>query len=154
MTRGKTLEDSELLRLLKAAIERGDVDVRLDTRRQHHIDSPLYREGDSSLWLYGSIGAVLASLYFFGWKIALAVMAVAAAFMTLVVRRFVAARMRRRFRAELLEKPEDFRKAWRLKGIGFCHKASGELCESPDGLWKSFVLNRCAAPSTDAQPTT
>lgn len=147
------MDDSEILGFLKAAIERGDVDVELDTRRQHHIDSPLYREGDSSLWLYASIGSVLASLYFFGWKIAGVVLVAAAGFMTIVVRRIVAARMRRRFLSETLEKPEDFRKAWRLKGILLRHKASGERCESPANGWRSFVLERCAPPAA-AQRTT
>ena len=144
------MEDSELLNLLKAAVERGDVEVELDTRSQHHVDSPLYREGDSSLFLYGSIGAVLASIYFFGWAVAGIVLLVAVAFMTLVVRRIVAARMRRRFRSEILEKPEDFRKAWRLKGIGFRHKVSGARCESPGDGWRGFVLERCAAPAQSA----
>lgn len=148
------MEDSELLHLLKAAIERGDIEVDLDTRSQHHLDSPLYREGDSSLFVYASIGAVLASLYFFGWAVAGIVLLVVVAFMTLVVRRIVAARMRRRFRSEILEKPEDFRKAWHLKGIGLCHKPSGVRCVSPGDGWRGFVLERCAVPAEPAQPAT
>jgi hypothetical protein len=68
------------------------------------------------------------------------------------VRPFVGKVMRRRLLSEVLMNPDEFRLAWRLRGLGFRHRASGTLCESPDGLWRSFILERCAPP--DAQRTT
>jgi hypothetical protein len=50
----------------------------------------------------------------------------------------------------VLKKPDEFRKMWRLKGIGLSHLPSGTLCESPDGLWRSFILERCARRAVDS----
>jgi len=72
----------------------------------------------------------------------------------LVVRRMVAKLMRRRLLTEVLADPEDFRKAWRLKGIGFRHMPTGTLCESPDGLWRGFIIETCQADGGASQPTT
>jgi hypothetical protein len=146
------VNDSELLALLRAAIIRDDVEMLLDIRRQHHVDSPLYRVSDSSLALYVLMILVAATTYVFGWMAGAGAFAVAVVIYFFAVRRFVAKLMRRRLLNEVLMDPEDFRKAWRLKGIGFRHRASGTLCESPDGLWRSFILERCAPP--EAQRTT
>lgn len=145
----ETLEDKDLLALLQAAIGRGEIEVSLDTKKQHHIDSPVYRENDSSWAVYVLMVTSAAVAYFFGWQIGLAAFATAILIYLVVVRRFVAKRMRQRLLVEVLAKPEDFRKAWRLKGIGFHHKASGVSCESPDGRWRSFILERCGPQRVD-----
>jgi hypothetical protein len=146
------VNDSELLALLCTAIARDDVEVLLDIRRQHHVDSPLYRVSDSSWALYLLMAFVAAATYFLGWRVGIGAFAVAVLIYFFAVRGFVAKMMRRRLLNEVLTNPEDFRKAWRLTGLGFRHRASGTLCESPDGLWRSFILERCAPPG--AQPTT
>ena len=70
---------------------------------------------------------------------------VAGAIYGLGVRPLVASKMRQRLLRDVLADPEDFRKAWKIKGLGFRHEASKTLCESPDGRWRSFVLETCAA---------
>ncbi|HTI86802.1 MAG TPA: hypothetical protein VL966_09365 [Alphaproteobacteria bacterium] len=137
------MEDQELLSSLRAAIDRGDVETSLDIKRQHHVDSPLYRESDSSPFLYVCMLAIGAVGWFYGWQAGIGAFVVAALLYMVGVRRFVAVRMRRRFTNEVLVDPEKFRKAWKLKGLAFRHKASGIVCESPDGLWRSFVIERC-----------
>jgi hypothetical protein len=146
------VNDSDLLPLLRAAILRDEIELLLDIRRQHHVDSPLYRVSDSSLALYVLMIFVAAATYFFGWTAGAGAFAVAVLIYFFGVRRLVANRMRRRLLDEVLMDSEDFRKAWRLQGIGFRHRASGTLCESPDGLWRTFILERCAPP--DLQRTT
>lgn len=117
--------------------------MSLDVKRQHHVDSPLYRESDSSPFLYVSMLAAGAAGWFYGWQAGVGVVIAAALLYIVGVRRFVAARMRRRLTNEVLVDPEKFRKAWKLKGLSFRHKPSGTVCESPDGLWRSFVIERC-----------
>jgi hypothetical protein len=145
----QTLEDKDILALLQAAIARGDVEVSLDIKKQHHIDSPVYRENDSSWAVYALMLTAAAITYFFGWQIGLGAFVVAVLIYLLVIRRLVAKRMRRRLLVEVLAKPEDFRKAWKLKGIGFLHTASGASCESPDARWRSFILERCRPQQGD-----
>jgi hypothetical protein len=139
----ETFEDKDLLALLQAAIGRGEVELSLDVKKQHHIDSPVYRENDSSWAVYALMVASAATAYFFGWQIGLAAFVAAGLIYLFGVKRFVAKRMRQRLLVVVLAKPDDFRKAWRLKGIGFHHKASGASCESPDGRWRSFIIERC-----------
>jgi len=137
------MDDQEILPLLRAAIERGDVDVSLDVKRQHHVDSPLYRDSDSSPFIYISMLLIGAATWFYGWQVGVGVFVAAAVLYMVGVRRFVAARMRKRLMDTVLTDPEQFRKAWKLKGLSFRHKASGTVCESPDGLWRSFAIERC-----------
>jgi hypothetical protein len=146
----QAVEDKDLLAALQAAIGRGEIDVLLDIRRQHHVDSPVYRQSDSSLAVYILLIATSAVTYFAGWQAGLAAAAISVLVYALVVRRFVAKLMRRRLLVEVLADPEDFRKAWKLKGLGFHHKPSGTVCESPDGRWRSFILERCP-PAEAAQ---
>lgn len=145
------MEDKDLLALLRAAIARGDIEVQLDIRRQHHVDSPLYRVSDSSWAVYAMMIVIAGVTYFLGWTAGLIAFACMVLTYMLAVRRMVAKLMRRRLLTEVLVKPDDFRKAWRLKGIGFRHVPTGTLCESPDGLWRGFIIEAC---NTDAQPTT
>jgi hypothetical protein len=144
-----TIEDKDLLGLLQAAINRGEVELSLDVKRQHHIDSPVYRENDSSWAVYVMMLATAAIAYFLGWQFGLAAFAVAVLLYLIVIKRLVAKRMRQRLLVEVLAKPDQFRKAWRLKGIGFQHKASGVSCESPDARWRSFILERCNPQQLD-----
>ncbi|MGE5537355.1 MAG: hypothetical protein ACM30I_01975 [Gemmatimonas sp.] len=137
------MEDQEILPLLRTAVERGDVEVSLDVKRQHHVDSPLYRESDSSPFIYVSMVVIGVAAWFLGWQAGVAVFVLAGLAYMLGVRRYVAIRMRKRLSDVVLADPEQFRKAWRLKGISFRHTASGTVCESPDGRWRSFVLERC-----------
>jgi len=148
------VEDKDLLALLRSAIERGDIELLLNIRRQYHVDSPLYRVSDSSLIVYAMMIVVAAATYFLGWLAGLAALAVMAVIYMVAVRRMVAKRMRRRLLTEVLADPEDFRKAWRLKGIGFRHVPTGTLCESPDGLWRGFIIEACKADGAATQPTT
>ena len=97
---------------------------------------------------------IAASTYFFGWTAGLTALAGMALIYMLVVRRLVAKLMRRRLLTEVLVNPDDFRKAWRLKGIGFRHVPTGVLCESPDGLWRGFIIEACKADGGTPQPTT
>ena len=144
------MEDSELLALLRSAIIRHDVEVVLDVRRQHHVDSPLYRVSDSSWAVYTMMAIVAAITYFLGWRAGAPAAVVCVLIYLFGVRRLVAGMMRRRLATEVLKDPDDFRKMWRLKGVGLSHLPSGALCESPDGLWRSFVLERCAPPAAAA----
>ena len=148
------MEDKDLLALLSAAIARGDIEVQLDIRRQHHVDSPLYRVSDSSLVVYAMMIVVAAVTYFLGWTAALIAFSCMVVIYMLAVRPFVAKLMRRRLLTEVLAVPDDFRKAWRLKGIGFRHVPTGALCDSPDGLWRGFIIEACKADGGTAQPTT
>jgi len=148
------MDDRELLSLLRSAIIRREVEVVLDIRRQHHVDSPLYRVSDSSWAVYVMMAAVAAVTYFFGWEAGVAAFVVCVLIYVLVIRRIVAGLMRRRLATSVLMNVDDFRKMWRLKGIGLCHLASGTLCESPDGLWRSFILERCGPPASDKHQTT
>lgn len=141
------MDDSQLLSLLRSAIIRRDVEIVLDVRRQHHVDSPLYRVSDSSWAVYVMMASVGAVTYFLGWRLGAAAAVVCVLIYMFGVRRLVAGLMRRRLATEVLMKPEEFRKMWRLKGVGLSHLSSGTLCESPDGLWRSFVLERCAPPA-------
>lgn len=143
------MDDRELLGLLRSAIVRREVEVVLDIRRQHHVDSPLYRVSDSSLAVYVMMVVIAAVAYFVGWQAGVIAFAACVLIYAFVIRRLVAALMRRRLATEVLMDAEDFRKTWRIKGIGLCHIPSGTLCESPDGRWRSFVLERCVRP-TDA----
>jgi len=145
----ETLEDKDILALLRAAIDRGEVEVSLDVKKQHHIDSPVYRENDSSWAVYALMVTAAAITYFFGWQIGLGAFAAAVLIYLLVIRRLVAKRMRQRLLVDVLAKPEDFRKAWKLKGIAFRHTSSGISCESPDGRWRSFILERCGLPQIE-----
>ena len=142
------MEDKDLLGLLRTAIERGDVSVDLDIRRQHHVDSPLYRVSDSSLAVYALMLLVSAIAYFVGWQAGVGAALVAGAIYGFGVRPWVASKMRQRLLQDVLTNPDDFRKAWKIKGLGFRHEASKTLCESPDGRWRSFVLETCAAGSS------
>jgi hypothetical protein len=137
------VEDHDILPLLRSAIERGDVEVSLDVKRQHHVDSPLYRDSDSSPFIYLSMAVIGAAGWFYGWQAAVGVFVAASALYIVGVRRFVAARMRKRLMSAVLTDPEQFRKAWKLKGLSFRHTATGTVCESPDGLWRSFAIERC-----------
>jgi hypothetical protein len=137
------MDDKDILPLLRAAIARGDVEVSLDVKRQHHVDSPIYRESDSSPFIYVSMVAIGAVGWFYGWQAGIGAFVVAAVVYMLGVRRFVAVRMHKRLMKSVLVDPEQFRKAWRLRGLSFRHKASDTVCESPDGQWRSFVLERC-----------
>lgn len=148
------MDDRELLSLLRAAIIRRDVEVILDIRRQHHVDSPLYRVSDSSWAVYAMMAAVAVITYFFGWPAGGAALVICGLIYTFVIRRMVAGLMRRRLATGVLMNVDDFRKMWRLKGVGLCHLPSGTLCESPDGLWRSFILERCAPPVDAHQSTT
>jgi hypothetical protein len=138
------MEDSDLLPLLRAAIDRGDVEVSLNVKSQHHVDSPIYRESDSSPFIYVSMVAIGAATGFYGWQAGVGVFIAAGIVYFIGVRMYVAARMRRRLTGEVLADPEKFRKAWKLRGLAFRHKESGTVCESPDGLWRSFVIERCS----------
>ena len=148
------MEDKDLLGLLRAAIGRGDIEVQLDIRRQHHVDSPLYRVSDSSWIVYAMMVVVAATTYFLGWTACLVAFATMVLIYMLVVRRWVAKLMRRRLLTEVLVNPDDFRKAWKLKGIGFRHMPTGTRCESPDGLWRGFIIEACKADGGTLQPTT
>lgn len=141
------MEDKDLLGQLQAAIGRGEIDVQLDIRRQHHVDSPLYRQSDSAPAVYILMVVVAAVAVIVGWQAGLGAAAGAILIYSLFVRRRVAKKMHRRLLVEVLATPEDFRKAWKLKGIGLRHKQTGTLCESPDGRWRSFILEYCAAPA-------
>lgn len=148
------MEDKDLLSLLRAAIARGDIEVQLDIRRQYHVDSPLYRVSDSSWIVYAMMVVVAATTYFLGWTACLFAFATMVLIYMLVVRRWVAKLMYRRLLTEVLVKPEDFRKAWLLKGISFRHVRTGTLCESPDGLWRGFIIEACKADIGSTQSTT
>lgn len=140
------MEDAELLSLLRGAIIRQEVEVILDIRKQHHVDSPLYRVSDSSWAVYAMMIAVGAVTYFLGWQAGAAALAVCVLVYRFVIRRIVAGLMRRRLALDVLTKVDEFRKMWRLPGIGLRHISSGASCESPDGLWRSFILDRCGPP--------
>jgi hypothetical protein len=148
------MSDQDLLILLRSAVERGDVDLLLDIRRQHHIDSPIYRVSDSSWAVYLLMIAVVATTYFFGWQVGAVAFVVAALIYGVAVRRMVAMLMRRRLMNDVLANADEFRKAWRIKGLGFRHRPTGTLCESPDGRWRGFILDHCGGTGDAPQRTT
>ena len=148
------MEDKDLLGLLRAAIARGDIEVQLNTRRQYHVDSPLYRVSDSSWIVYMMMVVVAVTTYFLGWTACLVAFATMVLIYMLVVRRWVAKLMHQRLLTEVLVNPDEFRKAWRLKGISFRHMPTGTLCESPDGLWRGFIIEACKADVSATQSTT
>lgn len=147
------MEDRELLSLLRGAIIRQEVEVILDIRKQHHVDSPLYRVSDSSWAVYAMMIAVGAVAYFFGWQAGAAAFVACVIVYMFIIRRIVAGLMRRRLALGVLTNVDEFRKMWRLPGIGLRHLSSGAICESPEGLWRSFILERCAPPPSQTRQT-
>jgi hypothetical protein len=83
------VDDRELLGLLRSAIMRREVEVVLDIRRQHHVDSPLYRVSDSSLAVYVMMIAIAAVTYFAGWKAGIAAFVACVLIYAFVIRRWV-----------------------------------------------------------------
>lgn len=134
------MDEKDLFRALRAAIDDGRVRVDLDLKRLQHTDSPIALQADVNRWLYGVIAAALAVGFTWDWMRGLVALALGVVFYFGLGRRWVRGRMRARFHDRVLADIAQFKKIWRLRGVTLIF--GDAQCASPDCDWRRFVLDR------------
>lgn len=130
-----------LLAALRRLMGEGRVELRVDPKPLHHIDSPVALEADSNLWLY-PIPPLAALLWWWqGMVPGLAVLGLGVLLYLTLGRAFVHRRIEHRVREQALNSVETWRKLWRFKGLTLVAPGRPDLadCASPDGNWMAFV---------------
>lgn len=143
------MNEIDLLRVLARAIYEEKVHVALDYKRLLHTDSPIAMQADHNRWLYGIAAAALT--VGIGWDLIRGLVALALGIMFYVAhgRPWMRRRMRERFYTYTLKSTDDFKQLWHLRGV-VLQDIGGNVCASPDGDWRRFVLDHVMTP--DAPP--
>ena len=148
------MNESDLFNALAVAIREGCVIVDLDCRKLRHIDSPIAVEADYNRWIYAIAVIAAAAGFLVDWMVGLGVLAVGVVAYFAKGRPWIEARMRERFRSQILHDIKLFKKLWNLKGVTLTLAATAAgtdaafvACASPDGNWRRFVLDHVTPPA-------
>lgn len=130
-----------LLAALRRLAGEGRIEIRVDPRPLHHIDSPVASEADGNLWLY-PVPPLAALLWWWqGMAAGLAAFGLGILLYLTLGRAYVHRRIERRVRQRALGNVEVWRKLWRFRGLTLVARDRPGLgdCASPDGNWIGFV---------------
>ena len=135
------MDEKDLLVLLNGAIAAGRVSVVLDYKRLAHVDSPICVEADSNRWIYGIMAAGGVAGFAVSWSAGVAAVALGLGLYFALGRGWIRRRMAVRFHRMALEDIAAFKKLWRCNGVTLGLVSRAQLCRSPGGDWRRFVLD-------------
>jgi hypothetical protein len=140
--------DESLFDRLRAAMNAGQVSLRLDFKRLRQGDSPVANQADGNVWFIASGAAVaLAWLatgkltHIPGWMVGGPVLLAAIALHFKVARPYVSRRIEKRVYDTGIKDIANWRKLWRFGGVAVVRTdgSAPAECVAPDGNWFEFA---------------
>lgn len=141
----------ELLAALRRGVAEGRVELRVQPKQLHHIDSPVAVEADGNMWAYAALFIAAVLWWRWGMVPGLAALAVGVVVYLTLGRAYMYRRIERRVRGVALDDLDKWRKLWRFSGLTLTARDRQDLapCASPDGNWMAFMRSlSAAAPAT------